>query len=547
MSSDKNLQVEQDYLNDPSTRINEYHQQVFYKYDYKKDSYQFITQGVENLLGYDLNQLNEIGFQNIVRNHLDERKSSYLVNNNPNGAQIEENFTTYLIETKEGEHKWIEDNSFIICDSFGHKVSRFGILKDVGSLIRSEKLKQIISEILEAANSEKNLVELFKFIHSCIRTLMKADNFYIAYYKKDSEMLTFPYFVDESDTDSSPKKLGKGLTEYILRTGKSALIDLEMDADLRRRGEIELIGPQSPIWLGVPLKIIDKTIGVMVVQDYTDPNTYGKSEQQILDVISYPISRAIERKIVEEEREEMIIQLKEMNRSKDQLFSLISHDLKAPFNSLLGFTEILTTEFETLTQRDIKEYINVLNDSSKTLFGMTNNLLHYSRLQLNRFDHSPEKIVLQDVINYAIDSLKFRTIKKDILIKKDVNKDLRITGDLEMMRVTFENLISNSIKYSNNGGVVKIHAHNQNSEATDTSVIQITIADEGIGFSEENLQKIKSAEMFSTLGTSKEPGTGLGMLIATKYIALNNGEFDIISREGKGTTFKVTLPSHQTD
>jgi K+-sensing histidine kinase KdpD len=104
---------------------------------------------------------------------------------------------------------------------------------------------------------------------------------------------------------------------------------------------------------------MDKTIGVLVVQDYSNPNTYGSGEQKILDVISYPISRAIERKMMDEDREEMITQLKDMNRSKDRLFSLISHDLRAPFNSLLGFTEILTTEFDTLTQR-YQEYINVL-------------------------------------------------------------------------------------------------------------------------------------------------------------------------------------------
>ena len=166
---------------------------------------------------------------------------------------------------------------------------------------------------------------------------MKADNFYVAYYKRDSDLLTFPYFVDEVDNDSSSKKLGKGLTEYVLRTGKSALVDLLKDEELRKKGEIELIGPQSPIWLGVPLKIKEKTIGVLVVQDYKDPSTYTPAHQQILDVISYPISRAIERKIVEEERKEMIVKLKEMNTSKDRLFSLISHDLRSPFNSLLRF------------------------------------------------------------------------------------------------------------------------------------------------------------------------------------------------------------------
>ena len=543
MTNQNNLQ----FVKEPDVKVIENHNQVFYKYDYKKEMFQFITPTVEKLLGYNIDDLNKIGFQSIVRNQLVDRKSSYTIDHNSNVIHIEENLVTYLVETHNGENKWIEDNSFIICDEFNHGVSRFGILKDVGEYMRDEKLRQLIFEILEASNSEKNLGDLFKFIHSCIKKLMKADNFYIAYYKRDSAMLTFPYFVDEEDTDSSAKKLGKGLTEYVLRTGVSALVDLEMDAELRRKGEIELVGPQSPIWLGVPLKILDKTIGVMVVQDYSNPNTYGPAEQQILDVISYPISRAIERKMMDEDREEMIIQLKEMNRSKDRLFSLISHDLRAPFNSLLGFTEILTTEFDTLTHRDIKEYINVINDSSRTLYAMTNNLLHYSRLQLNKFDFLPEKISLDELINSAIDLLKFKIRKKDILIKAEVNKEYRIVGDSEMMRITFENLISNSIKYSKRGSVVKVFAEKITSESGDASAIQISITDEGIGLSNENQKRILSGEMFSTPGTDKEPGSGLGLLLAQKYISMNRGKFEMISKEAEGTTVLITFPNLKSD
>jgi signal transduction histidine kinase len=547
MSNSNNLQFIKEQIEEPEVRKVDNNNQVFYKYDYKKESFQLITPSVEKLLGYTIDELNKIGFQSIVRNQLVERKTSYSLNHSSNNLQIEENFITYLIETHDGESKWIEDNSFIICDEFNHRVTRYGILQDVGAYIREEKLRQIISEILEASNSEKNLSDLFKFIHTCIKKLMKADNFYIAYYKKDSALLTFPYFVDEEDTDSSAKKLGKGLTEYVLRTGKSALVDLEMDAELRRRGEIELIGPQSPIWLGVPLKIMDKTIGVLVVQDYSNPNTYGPGDQKILDVISYPISRAIERKMMDEDREEMIIQLKDMNRSKDRLFSLISHDLRAPFNSLLGFTEILTTEFDTLTHRDIKEYINVINDSSRTLYGMTNNLLHYSRLQLNKFDFLPEKIFLGELINSAIDLLKFKIRKKDILIKAEVNKEYRIVGDVEMLRITFENLISNSIKYSKKGSVVRVLAEKITSENGETSAIQISITDEGVGLNEINQKKILNGEMFSTLGTDKEPGSGLGLLLAQKYISLNRGKFEIISKEGEGATVLITFPVIKSD
>ncbi len=183
MSSINNLQFVKEHLEEPEVRNIDNNSQVFYKYDYKKELFQLITPTVEKLLGYNIDELNKIGFKSLVRNQLVERKTSYSLNHSSNNLHIEENFITYLIETHNGESKWIEDNSFIICDEFNQKVTRYGILKDVGAYIREEKLRQIISEILEASNSEKNLSDLFKFIHTCIKKLMKADNFYIAYYQ----------------------------------------------------------------------------------------------------------------------------------------------------------------------------------------------------------------------------------------------------------------------------------------------------------------------------------------------------------------------------
>lgn len=518
-------------------------EQLFYRYDCESSRYQFISPSIKELIGYSLEEINSIGFKKLIRKQLTERKNSYSENENYNGRMIEEITITNLIETKDGDLKWIEDNSITLNGTELKSTVKFGILKDVTANMRDEKIRQIISEILEASNSEKNLKELFKFIHGCIKKLMKADNFYIAYNKKDSDILTFPYFVDEVDTDALEKKMGKGLTEYVLRSGKPALVDAKKDEELRQKGEIELIGPQSPIWLGVPLKIEDKTIGVMVVQDYKDPESYGKREKRILDVISYPISRAIERKMVEEEREIMIKELKESNLSKDHLFTLISQDLRSPFNSLLGFAEILTTEFDSLTQRDIKEYINVINDSAKTLFGMTNNLLHYSRLQLKKFDFEPKKINLYQAVQHIANSLKLRAIKKDLLIKIEIKDEFFVYADEEMLNILLENLMINSIKYSNIGNIIKVMAEKKYDSEQKISFIQVKIRDEGVGISAENLVKIKSGIMYSTLGTAKESGLGLGLLLAEKFVEIHKGNIEILSCEGEGTTVNLTLPT----
>jgi len=528
-------------LKDKTWLSNGSRDQVFYEFNHSTQKFRFISPSVEKLLGYNIEELNSIGFTNLIVEQTEIKKSSYNFTDGNNNLSINEIVSTYQLKTRTNEIKWVEDSSFELCDENERRLKRTGVLREVNEHLSEHKISKIILEILEAANSAKTLRELFRFIHGSIQKLMKADNFYIAYYKRDSDLLTFPYFVDEFDTDSSSKKLGKGLTEYVLRTGKSALIDLEKDEELRRKGKIELVGPQSPIWLGVPLKIMAKTIGVMVLQDYTDPTTYAPAEQEILDVISFPISRAIERKMLDEEREEMIVKLKEMNTSKDRLFSLISHDLKTPFNSLLGFAEILRTEFDNLTHKDIREYINIINDSSKTLYEMTNNLLNYSKLQLNKYDYVPQKVLLNEIISDVLESLNYRIFKKEVIVKVEFEENYFVSADEEMARVIFENIVSNSIKFSNKNGLVRIFAEKVINEETISPTVQISITDDGVGISEEKQKIIFSGEMLSTLGTAREPGCGLGLLISKKFVELNKGNIEILSTEGEGTTVIVSL------
>lgn len=518
---------------------------VFYKYDNIRNLYTFVSPAIEKLTGYTKDELNKIGFDSIIRDTIVDGTNRYPVDKK-SLRKIKECFATYLIETKNGKLKWIEDNSFAYLDSSEQPTSITGILQDISASMKDEKVKQVVLEILEEANSEKNINELFRFIHSSISKLMKADNFYIAYYKEDSDLLTFPYFVDEEDTDSSSTKFGKGLTEYIIRTGKSALVDTEMNEELSSRGAVEIIGPQSLIWLGVPLRIKEKIIGAMVVQDYKDPKTYGETDKQLFDVIAYLISRAIERKIVEEEKEIMITQLKELNRSKDRLFSLISHDLKSPFNSLLGFANILTEEYDTLTQLEIKEYLNVINESSKTLFGMTTNLLHYSSLQLGKYEFRPRLQDLSSELNSVLINLKDRIDKKDILFKNEIKPETFAFVDKDMLNLIFTNIITNSIKYSHSGGMIKISAENVKIENEGVSKVRIVIYDEGIGISDENLKQINNKEKFSTQGTNKEYGTGLGLLLVKETVAINNGSLQIKSTAGKGTAIFITLPASES-
>ena len=174
------------------------------------------------------------------------------------------------------------------------------VCRNISEQKKAEKIRHSIYKISEAAHSTRNLEELFRSIHRTIEELMPAKNFYIALYDHDKGILSFPYFIDEYDEAPAPRKLSKGLTEYVLRTGEPLLVSPEVFEDLEKKGEVESIGPPSIDWLGIPLKKEDKTIGVLVVQSYTVGTRFREEDRNILKFVSSQVAMAIERKRAEE-------------------------------------------------------------------------------------------------------------------------------------------------------------------------------------------------------------------------------------------------------
>ncbi len=165
---------------------------------------------------------------------------------------------------------------------------------------RAEQTQLATFRISEAAHTAPTLEELFRAIHQIVGELMPASNFYIALYDAARDTISFPYFVDEYDPPPPPKRAGRGLTEYVLRTGKPLLADEAAHRELERHGEADLIGAPSVQWLGVPLKIQDTTIGVLAVQIYTEGVRYGEAETRVLEFVSTQIAMAVERKRADE-------------------------------------------------------------------------------------------------------------------------------------------------------------------------------------------------------------------------------------------------------
>jgi signal transduction histidine kinase len=399
---------------------------------------------------------------------------------------------------------------------------------------------------------------------------MPANNFYIAVYDQINEMLSFPYFVYEFDPPQKSKKVGKGLTEYVLRSGQGALINEEQDLALRSLGEVEILGTPSKVWLGVPLKVLDKITGVMVVQDYENPDAYGEKEKEILTFVSEQIASAIYKKTVEQELLEYTTDLqthkylleqrteeltalneqlekseKELQGSlseKDRFFSIIAHDLKSPFNGLMGFTNLLMQDFEQFSSAEVKNFIVHINASVKNIYNLIENLLDWSRIQTGRMEFNPEALSLPGQVKPVFSLLKNNAITKGIKLEQCISKDIAVFADEKMLHCVLQNLISNAIKFTNPDGNITISACKEDGH------VKVSVADTGVGISKNSLDKLlKIDSNLSTEGTAHEKGTGLGLILCKEFIEKNGGSIEVESQVNKGTTFTFTLPAAESN
>lgn len=230
--------------------------------------------------------------------------------------------------------------------------------------------------------------------------------------------------------------------------------------------------------------------------------------------------------------------LTQMNHAKDNFISILSHDLRAPFTSILGFTEILLNE-PRLTEAEKTEYLNYIHDSSANQLQLVNYLLDWSRLQTGRLNIEPVRLQAQSLIYNCVSSLTGNAIRKNIEIKVKASDNIFVKADERLITQALTNLISNSIKFSREGKTIEISAERYNEE-----LVEFKIKDEGIGIPKEYQTRLfRFDKMFSTLGTRGEKGTGLGLPLVKQIIEKHSGQIWFYSVENEGSDFHFTLPS----
>jgi PAS domain S-box-containing protein len=437
---------------------------------------------------------------------------------------------------RDGKVTWASTTKIPLIDENDDVYGTFGITRDITELKKAEDIKDALFKISTAVTSLNNINVLYEFIHKSISELMSAENLYIALYHQETDTVSFPYYVDQVDEPPPERKAGRGLTEYILRSGKAHLIDAELDLKLREAGETSLIGEPTQIWLGVPLIVEGKTIGAIVVQDYSDSTTYSDEEKEILIYVSEQIALAIDKKRNEEKIIHYSEELKETNAAKDKFFSIIAHDLKSPFHGLLGLTRMIVEEYDSMSESEVISYLQIIKESTESTYKLIENLLEWSRLESGKMKYSP---ALQNMFMIVEDTrilLNQNARMKNINLRNKLGHQSFVWGDDTMLQSLVQNLISNAIKFTPTGGIIEV------TENYFDSYIEYTVSDTGIGIKESDIEKLFRIDMsFSTKGTQQEKGTGLGLVLCKEIVNIHGGEISVQSKIGEGTKIIFTL------
>lgn len=229
--------------------------------------------------------------------------------------------------------------------------------------------------------------------------------------------------------------------------------------------------------------------------------------------------------------------LRELNATKDKFFTIIAHDLKNPFSAIVGFSNILTDQISKKNYEGIEEYAEIIKNSAERAMSLISNLLQWSRSQTGRMEYTPESFDIVTLVNEITELSNDSARQKSITITCELPARATVFADKAMMSTILRNLVSNAIKFTNSGGRIIISALQKRNE------LMVSVCDNGVGIKKDDINKLfRIDENYSTRGTQKETGTGLGLILCKEFILKHGGKIWVESEPGKGSTFYFTIP-----
>ncbi len=229
------------------------------------------------------------------------------------------------------------------------------------------------------------------------------------------------------------------------------------------------------------------------------------------------------------------LKLEELHLTQNKLFSIIAHDLRNPFNNIIGLSELLKES--DMDEVESVEYIDLINSTAKNTLNLLDNLLNWAKSQTGELSFIPEKIILSKVITEILWLKESLAKTKNISLNYSPSSDIELYTDRNILSTILRNLISNAIKFTNQGGRINILA------TTNDDHVEISVCDNGVGMSEETIRKIfDPSTTMTSLGTENEGGSGLGLVLCREFVKRLDGHLWVESEEGQGSNFKFTQP-----
>jgi PAS domain S-box-containing protein len=423
------------------------------------------------------------------------------------------------LRTKTGRQIWVRDTGRVILDENGEISYVDGTIENVTEWKKAEQIQLVLYKIANTVNITKDLNELFRSIHNTLGTIIDTKNFYIALYDKEKELLSFPYYIDENypereATTVTSRKSVKGLTEYVIKIGKGLLVTKKEIEELAEKGEIELIGTLPLFWLGVPLKLNEKTFGVIAVQTYSSSTTCTEQDVKLLEFVSDQIAIAIRHKQADEE--------KEKSRKEAEFYSdVLGHDVGNINQVISGYLYLLKNAKDEETRKKNVKGIKKSIEKSKRLAESIKTLKIIKDTKIEKFD-------LNKSIERSIKEIK-EYFDREIEVNLNIDKKYYVNAN-DFLDKVFFNIFENSVEYTFHDPVI-IDVKTEEKDG----FCSVHIHDNGLGISKEKREDI--LENLETL--SKR--TGIGFYLTKKILERFNGKFEIKDVK-KGTGIVISIP-----
>ena len=295
--------------------------------------------------------------------------------------------------------------------------------------------------------------------------------------------------------------------------------------------------PNVVFYAGVPLVTPQGfPLGTLCVIDNV-PRRLEESQIEALQALANQLIKLLELRIAFIQLGKSEQKLKELNATKDRLFSIIGHDLRGPIGGFKSLIQLLISGYDLSNSKQLLEILKVIHKTANSTYDLLENLLEWAKSQQNEIVFNPEKINLKDLVFNILNLFSEVIFNKEINIVNEIPEDQFLVADKNMLSTVLRNLISNAIKFTPNGKSIKISVANMGNN------VKISVQDEGTGIREEDLPKLfNSLSPLSTYGTQGEKGSGLGLLLCKDFIERHTGIIEVNSIWGKGSTFSFTLP-----